>query len=1238
MSTLGQQLAAVANSNNNTGTIFSTSRRHEDAIGRGLSHSVQVGHSLVKNIYKPSIIYEDSKKANDVPLATIRENCVASLRQLEELDPEFGRFVNLLCNPNAQERGLLTPTQNQAIDKTIEELIYRLSLRMSADVHNNGNNSMSSCLHVIEFLLRKYDIHLRPQTACVSLLTMLPHHEEPFFLRLLQLIDVANMPEWTFLRPYAVPGARLGRSLIAGQVSKDVALLRSLGKLSQRNAKLPCCDKSLSFTAAVLVEALTLQTQRKGTMEEATCQALLPFVVAACRNHKGRKEQIWQNWGLILASAMVETGVLAAEPRNLLVTSIFEGLMRQKKIAEQSDQTTKIFIPLLCNGLTVALSLLMQDTPITDTDCEETNVMDCRLATLFSSSLEQGNVGFGSVGFSMGKQTFNILLRLDDAGRMETDGTERSVVADCIGRLYGLDGITEFKHWIASLLVAGWKTVAKTGIKTTKEDQMRKVLHLVLSLIKQPDLKQKFWKESGGSWIESYTMFVVSNTPLDLVLDKDVASSTTDTFVLGCAKNILGSLRDLQKLPYERGLAHALMHIRTKSDRFRCAEWLGLAKLQNDDYSSIDAEDNAENSLSETLALPPRVALEHVDPKIRVNAVAILLDEYNSNDSKDADEDGETIPQALLRRFLMDDDDRVAVVTAEALNDLLQTSVCFESTELGEKALESLHKWYAARNLDEKTKTDLLVYSCRFASIACRQIYQSGGKSVLWIRLVEALGALLAHEESIVSKEAESEIVFAFDAARRNSKGSKLSRQKALAFLTSDHALLGGFQRRFRTGDGAEVTFRRQLVGAVLESLVSSPARTPDVFPEAVEYCIWVLNTFPDGLNDSSVQNLSKFLVRSSDYVSSVPEKIHSIVNRLAAGDESTFQDAVAPFIKSVCNSVADKNSGNVTPLSVLMEIMLASDDKTSIQNLASVGIELAKSSPIVCYYAMAPAMALASYTDESVRALAVDLISSMTLEISSSKSGGDVSSVMSALGQYFADNKSSVVLEGPAFLPRAFSAVISNTGNAESARTSILNALLSSVCTSGAKEVFPQDCSFAKGWLGAEHVVGGYRSAICILQAAEDSGESAFPLQTRWGSAGKPILEAILDLENTNEVSVYVLDLILLAVRMLRGAKVSRSNSDSSLEKRTIISTGPASHGGRSRSYSFGSSDSDAYLRPYPESMANFVVSVLEANSNSKCFLAWMVRSSNELFQGFSRPLQRHLLRELKQLCFPCR
>lgn len=521
LSTLGAQLAAINAPGKNVGAALPSSRRHEDAIGRGLSHSVQVGHSIANksHLHKPSIIYEDSRKASDVPIATIRENCVASLRQLESLDPEFGPFVEAICKPNAHERGLLTSADNEKVDSLIEDLLYRLAL------HMNKRATTASCLHVVEFLLRRYDIHLRPKTATTALLVMLPHHEEPFFLRLLQLIDLASMSTFFFLRPYAIPGAKLARPIIAKQAAKDIALVREICRLSQRYSRVPNAVHSFSFTAAVLVEALTLQTQRSGSMDERTCQALLPFVVAACRQSK---TEGYQNWGHILASTIVETSVLAEEPRQVLVVSILQGLERATE-------------EVVANGLVVALTILAQ--PLDEVDI-----------SIFSLPM----IGLASsCGYAMDKNVFQALLRLENLSAR-------------FGEMYEDEGFVDVSHWVASILVVGWKRLEKKGKKN------KKAREVITAFIREPKLRS-LWKDNNGKWIESFCSFVITNTPDAVRLD-----TTDEENYVQC---VLQDLRRMDVVAYEKGLTHTLVCTK-REDRNELAAWLGLTKPQNDEKDS----------------------------------------------------------------------------------------------------------------------------------------------------------------------------------------------------------------------------------------------------------------------------------------------------------------------------------------------------------------------------------------------------------------------------------------------------------------------------------------------------------------------------------------------------------------------------------------------------------------------------------------------------------------------------
>jgi len=202
MSSLGAQLAALSSAG--TTSSGATSRRTEDGIGRGLHHSAHHGHSLYHHHnnnpkIKPSVLQPDARAASDIPLSSIRNDAVVSLKALHAItsNEEFisKKYMHSLLGNHSlsYERGLQTKEQNEKTDNMIQSLLILLSTAMGEPSKSKDEHSpMYHALHVIEYLLRRYDIHTRPSSSHYLLLYTLPHHDQPVFTRLLQLIDLTN--------------------------------------------------------------------------------------------------------------------------------------------------------------------------------------------------------------------------------------------------------------------------------------------------------------------------------------------------------------------------------------------------------------------------------------------------------------------------------------------------------------------------------------------------------------------------------------------------------------------------------------------------------------------------------------------------------------------------------------------------------------------------------------------------------------------------------------------------------------------------------------------------------------------------------------------------------------------------------------------------------------------------------------------------------------------------------------
>ena len=404
MSSLGAQLSALSSTNKAaSGFAHSSSRANNDAIGRGFGYSNKHGHAISTGdnvTRRASILYDNAREAAEVPLVTLRENALAALEQLSDStapsseslwkSPEFiGSSNGLLSTQNLNnfERGTSTSAQNVQIDKSIGNLLKLLMTMVAecppptdakeggSDV--NSNPILLSCLHIVEYLLRRYEINTRAQTASLLLQTFLPLQViyptsyPQLFSRLLSLVDLQSVPEYTFLRPFAAQGAPpLVRGILAKRVAKDDALAAIVAKMAKggneicakegalareremqidgeanerssgdsKNKALPVrrgISALLSFSASILVEGLHIQSTSKdagytGGVQESIVRVLLPLILSACKAGSGDSSEYycpeWKEWGRLLASTLSMLCPLNVDVKTAFCDAIVDGL------------------------------------------------------------------------------------------------------------------------------------------------------------------------------------------------------------------------------------------------------------------------------------------------------------------------------------------------------------------------------------------------------------------------------------------------------------------------------------------------------------------------------------------------------------------------------------------------------------------------------------------------------------------------------------------------------------------------------------------------------------------------------------------------------------------------------------------------------------------------------------------------------------------------------------------------
>ena len=384
-SSLSAQLASLHSKNG------VSSRQHSDAVGRGIHHSSNAGHTILNNSvkHKPSVLYPDSKAAAiaDVPFTTLRENAVASLQFLSQhSSPLFdanGQHLpwKKLFGPKSikYERGINSKDTNAKFDGLLKDALHLLSTAWGDSINTMsassssfiqlGANKPSSVLHALEYLVQKYYVHVH--NAETLLVSFLPHHETFLFDRILQLVDLSQYPHWSFLRPFSAARGLSGvpRTVIAkwAASTKDngggIVIVQRICEVAKRAAKIHSQERKLglnreeevrrgisiciSFAAATMAETFHIQRSATGSIDESLLRTIIPVVFSALEplngKHKSGKSKMnwsvgalcpeWRSFGRIMISLLVDNCELSEELNFTLANAIVRGCVESIQLA-----------------------------------------------------------------------------------------------------------------------------------------------------------------------------------------------------------------------------------------------------------------------------------------------------------------------------------------------------------------------------------------------------------------------------------------------------------------------------------------------------------------------------------------------------------------------------------------------------------------------------------------------------------------------------------------------------------------------------------------------------------------------------------------------------------------------------------------------------------------------------------------------------------------------------------------
>jgi hypothetical protein len=226
---------------------------------------------------------------------------------------------------------------------------------------------------------------------------------------------------------------------------------------------------------------------------------------------------------------------------------------------------------------------------------------------------------------------------------------------------------------------------------------------------------------------------MVLETKMVLEDEEEPNASFLDT-----ARGMLQVLHALDSAACERGMADAMQRNplnNTQKER--------LTLLLEGIVAPATIESSSNGDTDVTQLLPPRVALEHADASVRLQAVNRLV----SSEMEDLNGGGcdfESLMESLLRRWSMEDDAQVALAASTAVCSAWSTvNVVTEANyrRVAELTLSGAYRWIQ----NSSNSAELSAKSLMLTALVAKEVGQVSreGSTTLWQLLIEVIAAQL---------------------------------------------------------------------------------------------------------------------------------------------------------------------------------------------------------------------------------------------------------------------------------------------------------------------------------------------------------------------------------------------------------------------------------------------------------------------------------------------------------------
>ena len=731
-------------------------------------------------------------------------------------------------------------------------------------------------------------------------------------------------------------------------------------------------------------------------------------------------------------------------------------------------------------------------------------------------------------------------------------------------------------------------------------------------------------------------------------LHQEVPEKSSSNTITQRYKSILMALSEVSSSVKDQGVAYSINTIsEEKRKEFHLASLLGrdaaslnVSKSSSKSDSMVEDVDNTVSSL-----LPLRVALEHGDSKIRLDAVVRLNEQiYGEGSNESVDIDAE-MGHALLRRLCTEDDPEVAVAAGEIMlsqlrvlkgNEddmdvseppLLLSSLLDDLEGLAKKALSALLHWTfigtdtawsplssleafkQGRTEQNSIKLESPLTSCIGI---CGVVAKLIGEEIdvesymdskdgdldrltqLYCTLFLAVGAHINGMTAIDNNDSDLTMKMSKVASEELlsfAKGDSIS-TTVEEFITSSHIAEYVIEQCYskKSFDAPSLIKSRFLwlalhAHAELHEKLSSRI---DAAYRLIDLIVFQMNSYDKEYTKNESFNMeARFLLQNCDYYLPVlksedQDGFSDAIMKLASSSSTVSVESISkPAITSQLTSNSSKT--NVAPDVVLLfhACFRSEASKDGIVQILNTAKVALEGGKVSNDVAIECIVPALALLSHHSREVRESLLE-MLDSISLAKKDDTMSTIYQKITDKSSPLRSSLLLDGVGTLPQALSQIV--LSNAQPAD---LQKFLIKQC---------KICALSDD-IGI--IEGGCQAAAVILSAMERSGERVFPLTRRWDLAGKELFLSFLRLnEDEFVISPSVCRLRDCVSTMLKGVLVNTMQVEGdgiSIQ----ISVGPSSSGRRSRSYSIGASDSFSVLEPYPGSMLQAVLEAFGSKSS---------------------------------------